>query len=420
MMKILLAEDSGVQAKVIANQLHRQLNAWIVICYDYEDVQCAIKECNSEFTIALVNIVMPGAENGEAISMCLNAGIPTVVITSSFNSARRKEILAWKVLDYVVKDGPASIDFLVELVNRMVNNHAVKVLVAEDSSVTRTMIANMLREFQLQVFEARDGAEALQFLKENPDISLLVTDYEMPNMNGAQLIRAARTFANKDTLSIIGLSASNDETLSARLLKAGANDFIHKPFYREEFYCRVSQNITLVEHMTALTNAATRDYLTGLYNRRHFFDIADELFARRDKGEISIAVGMLDIDHFKAVNDTYGHDAGDQALKMVADVLDDQLGESDALARVGGEEFCVVVVDADSESVEDVFEGFRQRVEAIRFDFEGQNIPLRLSIGVSDAPDLDIHGLLMEADKMLYHAKENGRNQVQVANYLPV
>ena len=412
MIKILLAEDSAVQSKVIATQLQRRLDAWIVICCNYEDVKSAIKEANSEFTIGLVNLVMPGAEDGEAIELCLNSGIPTVVITSSFSPHRRREIFSWRVLDYVVKDGPASVGYLVDLVHRLVVNPTVKVLVAEDSPVTRNLIRGMLEDFQLTVFDAPNGREALKILRREHGISLLVTDYEMPEMDGAELIREARLMADRQTLAIIGLSASDDETLSARLLKAGANDFLHKPLLREEFLCRVCQNIEFVENIAALKRAATRDYLTGLANRRHFFDVADDLMRRRDNHEATLSLAMMDIDHFKSVNDTYGHDAGDEALKLVAEALSRQTRFTDLLARLGGEEFCVVGVDVQKDDLRDFFETFRKAVESIHFEYEGTHIPLTVSIGVSSDPCRDIHGMIMEADEMLYAAKEGGRNQV--------
>lgn len=414
MKKIMLAEDSGVQAKFILNAIQKKVSVEIVVCPSFDHVEKAIKEHGDEFFLALVSLVLPGSADGQVLDLTLGVEIPTVVITSSFSPTLRKEIFARNVIDYVVKDSTSSIDYLANLVRRIHNNRDIKTLVVDDSKVARKIVSKMLTDFQLQVFEAGNGVEALEVLAENQDIKLMVTDFDMPKMDGFELIKEARKFMDRDNLSIIGLSASDDVTLSAKLIKAGANDFILKPFQQEEFYCRVSQNLDVIEHITALSNAATRDYLTGLYNRRHFFEVMNGIIAGRDRGNHSFAVGMLDIDHFKGVNDTYGHDAGDEALKLVAEALSSILRDTDILARMGGEEFCLVAVDPEPVNVKEIYERFRVAISDIHFEFDGTVIPLRMSIGVSINPKMDIQAMLIESDEMLYAAKEGGRNQVIV------
>ena len=142
--------------------------------------------------------------------------------------------------------------------------------------------------------------------------------------------------------------------MSARFIKVGANDFITKPFQPEEFYCRVTQNIDLIEKTQALVDAATKDFLTGLYNRRFFFEKGVGKLERARRERKSVALAMLDIDHFKSVNDTYGHDVGDEVLQVVSKTLQDSARADDLVARLGGEEFCVLMEDINRAEL-DVF-----------------------------------------------------------------
>jgi PleD family two-component response regulator len=170
-------------------------------------------------------------------------------------------------------------------------------------------------------------------LAEHPDTTLVITDVNMPVMGGFELISAIRRQYRREDLAIIGLSDASKAGLSAALLKAGANDFVAKPFQVEEFYCRVTQNTNMVGYVRQIKDFATRDFLTGAYNRRHLFEMGGKLYASAQRGNIAIATGVIDADHFKHINDTYGHHAGDAALKCIADVLQSSLRQTDVVAR---------------------------------------------------------------------------------------
>src|SRR5690606_8287917 len=168
--------------------------------------------------------------------------------------------------------------------------------------------------------QAADGAAALLALEADPTIRLVIVDQEMPGMEGVELTRRLRALRARDKVAVIGISGNSDPSLIPRFLKNGANDFLRKPFSREEFFCRVSQNVDQLELIGTLQDLATRDFLTGLPNRRSFLENSQRQLALPGNDD-DVAVAMVDIDHFKHINDSFGHEAGDQAIRAVAGIL---------------------------------------------------------------------------------------------------
>jgi PleD family two-component response regulator len=156
------------------------------------------------------------------------------------------------IVDYVFKRGKQDVQYLVNVIKRIFSNRFIKVLVVDDSKAFRTQICNLLKIHQYNLLEAGDGVEALKTLKENPDIDLVIADYDMPNMDGFVLTQKIREKFDKNEIAVIGISGQGEHSLSAQFIKNGANDFISKPFLTEEFYSRVTQNVETIEHIKRL------------------------------------------------------------------------------------------------------------------------------------------------------------------------
>ena len=216
-------------------------------------------------------------------------------------------------------------------------------------------------------------------------------------------------------MAVIGVSAHDDGRLSARFLKNGANDFINKPFSTDEFYCRVTQNIEMIEYIREIREASHRDFLTRLGNRRYFFERCPEIYERAKSGNGSMAVGMIDVDHFKRFNDRYGHDAGDLVLKHVARILEDHCEADDIVARFGGEEFCVLSNSRPRRELADFFDNLRGAIAESHVHYEGEKLSVTVSIGIATRTLGTIDEMLNAADEQLYEAKNNGRNQIMLA-----
>ena len=215
-----------------------------------------------------------------------------------------------------------------------------------------------------------------------------------------------------DTMAIIGMSAHGNPLLSAQFLKRGANDFINKPYFEEELVWRVNQNVEMLAHLERLRDAAIKDAMTGLFNRRYFFETGAKLFANALRKNLDICIAMIDIDHFKDVNDTYGHACGDLVIKEVTKTLQENFRESDLVARIGGEEFIVMTSNMQLEHCSEHFEQIRQKIEDAFIEAGPEMIQVTASIGVTTNLTETLDEMVREADGLLYQAKDSGRNCV--------
>lgn len=250
--RILVAEDSNVFTSMISKRLKELFDIDVFICRNFEDLQLVYDKSEIPISLAISNINLPGAENGEALDYLIDLSIPTIVFTGTFQESTREQILAKDIVDYVLKDNIFAVDMLAESVCRFLTNHRHHVLIVDDSATARALLSSRLKRYNFRVSLAENGAKALELLKAFPDIGLMVTDYNMPDIDGFELTRRIRSTTGSHQLRIIGVSSSSNRLLSARFLKAGGNDFMLRPFIDEEFYCRVNQNLdTLVQIRTA-------------------------------------------------------------------------------------------------------------------------------------------------------------------------
>ncbi|CDZ46371.1 response regulator [Neorhizobium galegae] len=246
--RILLAEDSNVFTSMIGTRLKELFGIEVEICRNFEELQIAYDRSSEPVRLAISNINLPGAENGEALEYLVDLSIPTIVFTGTFHEETRDKLLTKDIVDYILKDNVFAVEMLAESVCRFLTNHRHHVLIVDDSPTARALLSSRLKRYNFRVSVAENGAKALDILKKNPDIGLVVTDYNMPDIDGFELTRRIRSVRGSHELRIIGVSSSSNRLLSARFLKAGGNDFMLRPFIDEEFYCRVNQNLdTLIQ-----------------------------------------------------------------------------------------------------------------------------------------------------------------------------
>lgn len=408
---VLIVEDSKFFASMLSRRIKDELGFEVDWKSTYSDAASIIDCCKENYLVALLDVNLPDAPNGEIVDYALQAGIPSIVFTGSFDDEQRNKFLAWNLVDYILKDSSASVEVLLSTIERVNKNRTTKVMVVDDSKTMRETVAQLLKTQLYKVLEAENGVHALEVLEDHPDTKLIVTDYDMPKMDGFELIRKVREEYSKNELAIIGMSASGESLLSAKLIKTGANDFVPKPFQVEEFHCRVGHSIEMLENIALIRDLSYKDPLTRLYNRRYFFENADKFIAKTEKDGKQHCVAMLDIDFFKKVNDTYGHDGGDIVLKSVSAIVAERFAEDAIVCRFGGEEFCVLASHGPNDNVLVAFDGLRQAIEASSVESEGQTIKVTVSTGVCCESD-SLEAMLKLADSRLYTAKETGRNKV--------
>lgn len=414
MEKVLIVEDSKVFARILIRKIEDELFFDTCWASNFEETRYLLEDNpdHETFFCALLDLHLPDAEDGRIVDYVIAKGIPSIVFTGDVESDIRSRIWSKKVVDYVTKDSPDSLDYLCGLIRRISRNKDVPLLVADDSATVRNYLVRLLTAHQFLVHEAETGEQALDIVTRHPEIKALITDYFMPGMDGVELTRRIRRLRHKDDLAVIGISAYGNSILSARFIKNGANDFLNKPFSSEEFYCRVTQNLEMLEYIQKLREASIRDPLTGLYNRRHFFEAAKDRYQRLSRGETSLTLAMIDIDHFKLVNDSYGHAVGDVVLRHVAQALTNRFRGQDLVARLGGEEFCILALGLASAQAMAVFNDLRNSIERSKAKASHQSVGVTISIGLCDRPLGSVDAMLAAADDALYKAKRTGRNRV--------
>jgi len=398
--KILVVEDSRAYRNYLCQQL-TSLGCDVVDCENYQETKQALDK-HGNFHFAVLDYCLPDAQDGEVIDLVLSHDQKVIVLTGTFNEQTREHFIAKGVVDYILKDSMASVSYLLPLAKRLINNIHHHALVVDDSQTVRRHVTQLLEHQYIKTTQVENGEEALKVLNESNDITFVITDHDMPIKDGITMTREIRQIFDKNTMGILGLSGSDDRTMTARFLKAGANDFLHKPFNQEEFYCRVHQLLDMKEATDNLYRMANQDALTGLWNRRFLFNQACGGCEKR-------SIAMLDIDHFKKVNDNYGHDGGDSALVTLANILKIYFPD-DVVVRFGGEEFCIQSC-AETDEFLTRLEKMRQRVEKTNIKHNEQQIDVTISIGVCTSEG-SLEEQIKRADDRLYIAKEAGRNQL--------
>ena len=410
MERILIVEDNKALAKLIARKLRTALNFEIDIVFSLQEAK--LFTTKYKYFLALTDLNLPDAPNGEIIDFMLSKGVKPIVLSGIIDKNMRQQIMKKDVIDYIKKDGIEDIDYIIATINRLYQNQNHEVLIVDDSLVFRNELQKMIKTLFFKVYTVANGEEALGILQVHPDIKIVLTDYFMPVMDGLELTKTIRKTYSKNELSIITISSNQDAEITALFLKNGANDYIYKPFSKEELTCRINNTIEALENIQQITNNANRDFLTGLYNRRYFFKDAENYFNMARQEEELFAIAMIDIDHFKKVNDTYGHDMGDKEIVHLSQILTSMCDAKDIVSRFGGEEFCILFKDMSPQNILAKLETIRRKVE-ISYIKEGDTeISYTISIGACTNNEDTIEESVNKADMLLYNAKQAGRNQV--------
>lgn len=414
---MLIVEDSKVFARVLIRKIEDELFFDTSWASTFEDTVYILEESpeKPDFFVAVVDLHLPDSPHGGTVDYLISKGIPVIVYTGAYTEEHRDAIWSKRVVDYVLKETPDSLDYVCSLVKRIYKNKYTSIMVVDESAAVRRHVRRLLEVHDFSVIEATGGEEALVLLSRMPAIRLVVTEYHMSGMDGLELTRTIRRDHRREDMAIIGVSASTEALLSSRFLKFGANDYLTKPFASEEFYCRITQSLETLELVRKLKEASIRDPLTSLYNRRYFFDAGKKFHSCALRDSMTLSVAMIDIDFFKKVNDTHGHKAGDEVLRHVAEGLAGRFRGSDIVARYGGEEFCVLAVNMDREAALSVFDDLRRSIERSRTKVGATNIPVTVSIGVCCDTHKTLEEMLAKADEMLYLCKRSGRNRVMLA-----
>ena len=414
MKNVLIVDDSEIVLSTLEKKLNKSLkNIKILKARTYKESIKYILDKNIDISVAIVDLNLPDVNDGAVANFTLKKDIPTIVLTSLNDEKTQRFLEKKNFFDYVKKDDIKGYDIVVNNIVRLIRNSETDVLVVDDSPLQLANAVSMLEDLKLKVTTARDGQEALDIINENKDkFSLVITDYNMPVMDGMELTVHLRDMYEKDELSIIVLSINDSPEIPTKFLKLGANDFLNKPFTKIEVSTRVNANLEILELFEKIKDMANKDFLTGAFNRRYFFDSGISIFNKSKRAKENVCVAMLDIDKFKNINDTYGHDIGDIALQETCRILQNNLRNSDLMARFGGEEFCMLLEDISERNSVELFEKIRKAFEDNVIKIDKFEIRFTISIGICYGLEKTLEDMITIADDGLYFCKENGRNQI--------
>lgn len=272
MRNILVIEDSPLVLKILEHLFRQETDLEPIFCASLAEAEVMLETSASLFFAAIVDLHLPDAPDGESVDLVMRYHLPCIVLSGSYNEQRRDDLLMKGVVDYVLKESQHSYEYAFRLLHRLDHNSHIKILIADDSAAQRHYIRHILEPHHYQIIEASDSKETLRLLNEHPDIDLLVLDHAMPGVSGFELVKLLRQKLRLHDLIIIGVSADPKGSLSAQFIKHGADDFLRKPFCPEELNCRVMSTLERRDLLRALKKAAQFDALTGLNNRRAFYE----------------------------------------------------------------------------------------------------------------------------------------------------
>ena len=297
----------------------------------------------------------------------------------------------------------------------------MKILIIEDELIFRRMVKKYLLEAGYEIVEAEDGLSAWELFQKEP-FQLVITDWMMPGLDGPALVQKIRTSGQKSYTYIIMLTAMDNKDNIVLGLESGADEYLTKPFNSRELIARVASGMRILRLEEELMQAriqmealAMHDGLTGLLNRRAIEEYAEAEFNMAGRKKQAMSVILLDIDHFKNVNDRFGHKFGDVVLRQVAQTLKEDLRNYDRVGRWGGEEFLLILPGTELKDAVTVAERLRSKTAAVQTSLEnGETFSIHISLGTACTTGQfqSLAKLIDAADQALYQAKQSGRNRV--------
>lgn len=433
---VVVVDDSATMRAIIQKELE-VAGYSVVVFNDGLEAVAALRRMRQPPDLITLDIDMPGMDGFSCCEQLRemeaqgqfgneNAQIPVLFVSANDTFINRSRGFHLGSLEFISK--PFARGEIAAAVSKVLRPQSIftgmTALVVDDSQSLRRMVGSCLERIGLNVIEAENGRQAFELIKENMiSVDLVIVDFDMPVMRGDEFIHLARQFPEAEHLPMLSLSGAGDSHAVLRMFRAGASDYLVKPFIAEELLARVQVHLQLRRHMRHLEEMnknlyekAVNDALTGLRNKRYFLEAFEDTFARVLRAQSDISCLFFDLDHFKRVNDTCGHAFGDYVLKTIGSLVKKNLRCGDLAARFGGEEFVVVLPNSSLEQAKFVAERLRAVVEAHQFSDQGRQCPVTISIGVSslleDQPS-SASSLLQLADQALYLAKDGGRNRVE-------
>lgn len=378
---------------------------------------------STRIDLIITSLEFEGDENGEDFILQMKQGedkyIPIIVLTSTNNQKLKNKLMSIGILDFLVKD-----DFNENLISHISNlktedvlSHQLqnmKIAVLDDDKLQLLIIKNIFEDNNIKNVDYYTNPHDLLNAKEEYGIYLI--DYILPGISGDKVIEIIR---NKNEYSVImAISGIEDENTISRILSIGADDYITKPYSVNVFIARLKANVRtynllkkLKEKNEKLEKVVRIDGLTQLLSHKYIIEQLEKEISRCHRHHCPFSIMMIDIDDFKFINDTYGHQCGDEVLIELSNFMQSALRKIDTVGRYGGEEFLVLLPESDLTGA--CITGERLRKEVEEMFFSKDKIKFTLSLGIVELTNENPFNLIKKADKLLYKAKNSGKNKIE-------
>jgi len=424
-MNILILENSRLFQKMLQDLLH-DLGCVVSSARTGEEGLILLNDNNKHFDLILASQYIFDSSGDEFINHCKNAekNIPIILLISEPNDALMKNAKDAGIKDIFPKTNltylKSSIRYYIQGQNTF-DFHGGKVLYVEDSPSVSHIVMGYLKKLNLEITHFESAEEAFQaFISEEYD--LIITDITLRDtMDGLSLVRMIRAYnTHISNTPILAMTGNDNARLKIDLLNAGVNDYVTKPPVEEELAARVNNLITnkhLVDHVRdqqrSLYQVTMTDLLTTCHNRHSLSEYAPKYIADSIRYKFPLCVMTLNLDHFKKINKEFGHGAGDSVLKEIGRLMMATCRQGDVVARIGGDEFIILLPHCQLRDAAHKAEDFRSMIELS----QPENLNITASIGIACLTEQhkgDFDKLYEAADKALTQSKENGRNQVSI------
>ncbi len=429
--RILVVDSSEVARTIVVRILNEEMpDTEITTCATMRDA-CAWLE-RQRFDL-ITTALMLSDKDGLEFSRYVRASnhhryTPIIVVSGDADTRLLREGFAAGVTDYFDKSlGYHAFASFIENFMQRHSGLVGRILYVEDSRLTATLMLRLMEHHGLQVIHTTHAEQALELLQEtaaggpraDEGFDIVITDFFLQGrLTGGDLLHAIRTrfHYSQQEMPVLVLTGAEADDRQIEVFHAGANDFVAKPIVEEILMARIRSLLLIKQQFAALKRQtesmhrlAITDSLTHVFNRRYLLDHGEQFIADRSNHPVSAA--LLDIDHFKLINDNFGHIAGDRVLEKLGELLLDRLPERGMAVRFGGEEFALLVPCCQSNTAHSCAEGLRREIEALK----PAGVGITVSIGLASnqhRPDMTLTQLLNHADQALYAAKAQGRNRI--------
>ena len=387
-LRVLVAEQEQAVRDALVERVHDALGVQADAVNTASGVRKLLSAHEGEFVLAVVDTRLPDAPEGEVLEALISNQIPTIAISSQVTEQVVARLQDRHIIDCVIKRSDEDSELIADLVTRTLLNHQRKILFYSNNDFNRKIMRQLLDIHRYTIIDVRTEADVRRQLDTQPDISLVLVDYQAIEKDELSLISSLRQYYRREDLSIAAVCESPDPSCTARLLRAGANDVISKPYQADEFYYRIKQCVESVERVREIKFSATRDSLTGIYNRDYLFDVGEKIYAGAQRGDIQLSMAMIEIDDFDELTTRFGIEVSNEILKTIAPILQQELRKNDVLARYNAGTFICLASNVGDHNAIMVFERIRQTIATTPVQYGATVVSITGSIGVSTYPCL--------------------------------